>query len=405
MTLVELTIYLKEHINANKTKYTSVAPKIADEPGTTPMFKAEFSMNFSDFHDNAKVTTNLSSASFDRYAVFREILDKEGFEEISTVNDSIETTDLNDEENEEPVKHIKQTETDRYAALRDIIAASGDEKELNVEEQVNNVVNDFLSPKHLKDENDEDLFHSIDNSIFHEKIKDPIILEINDIPTKEEPTPTKSPAPEVTQSVNHLTSGSLSDAISNSSPEIDNKSPEVKKKDVASESWAIFDTPPTIPKQSPKEKPTEGGISPWSSDSKEFTNISPTTEWRNRKDSGGSGSERHSWSKGRSQGGGKEPGWWDTGPKLRDVREKFDDREERERHRRSTDSYDDEYEMDRNYRRGKSWNRGHHSSSSRDVSPWEEEPCRDWNRRRGPPGPPPHIRRDRDSWDEEDDYE
>lgn len=74
---------------------------------------------------------------------------------------------------------------------------------------------------------------------------------------------------------------------------------------VLGESWAIFDQA-TVPSESIQEKQTvqsEEGISPWSSDSKEFGNGSPP-DWKN-KDSG-SGTEQ--WSKRRRD----QEGWWDT---------------------------------------------------------------------------------------------
>lgn len=92
--------------------------------------------------------------------------------------------------------------------------------------------------------------------------------------------------------------------------------------------------------------------------------------------------------------------------------------------RRSTDSYDEEYyecyERPRRRRQG-NWQHGAqatggHSSSSRDVSPWEEEPRRreprdiretrsGYRHPRGPSFERHRERRHTDSWDEEDDYE
>lgn len=83
--------------------------------------------------------------------------------------------------------------------------------------------------------------------------------------------------------------------------------------------------------------------------------------------------------------------------------------------RRSTDSYDEEYYEcydDKPRRRrqpGGVWQHGGaggHSSSSRDVSPWEEEPRRTKEGRgyKHPRGFDRH-RRVTDSWDEDDDYE
>lgn len=82
--------------------------------------------------------------------------------------------------------------------------------------------------------------------------------------------------------------------------------------------------------------------------------------------------------------------------------------------RRSTDSYDEEYyecydDKPRRRRQPGAWQHGGaggHSSSSRDVSPWEEEPRRAWEGRgyRHQRAFERH-RRVTDSWDEDDDYE
>lgn len=87
---------------------------------------------------------------------------------------------------------------------------------------------------------------------------------------------------------------------------------------------------------------------------------------------------------------------------------------------RSTDSYEDEcydcYDRPRR-RRQTTWagqqTAGGHSSSSRDVSPWEEEPRRrdgrqTWTSRHTRQQSFERHGRDRrhtDSWDEDDDYE
>ena len=86
--------------------------------------------------------------------------------------------------------------------------------------------------------------------------------------------------------------------------------------------------------------------------------------------------------------------------------------------RRSTDSYDDEnYECYERPRRRKQTGYVHggqgaggHSSSSRDVSPWEEEPRREtrasWAKHARQVSLEKYReRRHADSWDDEDDYE
>lgn len=195
------------------------------------------------------------------------------------------------------------------------------------------------------------------------------------------------------------------------------------------ESWAIFDQPNSA-QESSKEKQnvqSEEGVSPWSSDSKEFGNSSPP-DWEPRIDSGSGGGDRR-WSR-RRRGDPDGGGWWDTSaePEVQYYPTSTTNR-------RSTDSYDDEYyecyERPRRRRQGGgSWTSsagqlpvgtgGGHSSSSRDVSPWEEEPAsrrrdyRDgrqtWSSKHSGSGRQ-HVfdrhreKRHNDSWDEEDDYE
>lgn len=75
---------------------------------------------------------------------------------------------------------------------------------------------------------------------------------------------------------------------------------------ISGESWAIFDQ--GVPPESIKEKQTvqsEEGISPWSSDSKEFGNGSPL-EWQR----GDSESGCDHWSRRRIRK--DQEGWWDT---------------------------------------------------------------------------------------------
>lgn len=193
------------------------------------------------------------------------------------------------------------------------------------------------------------------------------------------------------------------------------------------ESWAIFDQS-NIAAESVKEKQavqSEEGVSPWSSDSKEFGNGSPP-EWR-RGDSGSGGDQ---WTKRRIRR--EQEGWWDTSaePESNGLFSNLNLNgtfvsfavQYYPANRRSTDSYEEEYyECYEKPRRRKQTGYVHggkgtggHSSSSRDVSPWEEEPRRR-DAREQRTGWMKHARqhsfekhRDRrhtDSWDEEDDYE
>lgn len=191
------------------------------------------------------------------------------------------------------------------------------------------------------------------------------------------------------------------------------------------ESWAIFDQLNST-QESSKDKQnaqSEEGVSPWSSDSKEFANDGSPPEWEPPIDSGSGGDRR---CRRRRRGNLDGGGWWDTS-----AEPEVHYHPSNSVNRRSTDSYEDDYyecyEKPRRRRQG-GWTTtagqvpagtGGHSSSSRDVSPWEEEPTsrrrdyRDgrqtWTSKYG--GGRQHSferhrdKRHNDSWDEEDDYE
>lgn len=459
MTLVQLTNFLSNFIKSSN----SVVPpttKTESETSSTNNF-ADFSHFQADFAANFN-NSNSSDPSYDRYAVFRELMqeeikqtkidsepeeileEKEKLENTMNSNVNLELKPLNDE----------SLNTDRYAALREIVESELKQTDANNEdlnqnhpndvestelEDVNVEENATLSNGSLKDTDNLNIINQekmqVENN--EKEITSPIKTKIIEYITppenknKEALTSVKqalkspiksniikSPVPsaitEIVQNNTRLTSGSLSDVISGSSPEVENtaSNSEVGKKanDATGESWAIFDQE-TAHLESVKEKQpvqSEEGVSPWSSDSKEFGTGSPP-DWRS-KDSG-SGTEPLP-RKRRDQ-----DGWWDTAA-------------EPEAHyftanRRSTDSYDEEYyecyDRPRRRRQQTNWQHGNqaaggHSSSSRDVSPWEEEPRRRELREHRDPRtvyrhPRTHSferRRDRrlaDSWDEDDDYE
>lgn len=272
MTLVQLTNYLTTFIR-NSSK-ASEAPT--------------FTANFNSFNST-------TSEFYDRYAAFRELLKEE----------------VRENKSEESIKSENSIEasekTDKYAALREIV-------DLDIKTQQTNDVDEENTEVIL--ENEANILKVEEKDIV---IKDALIkyTEVSKqdnltlkSPENKTPTPLRSPVTEVIQKTVHLTSGSLSDAVSGSSPEIDNTaSAEIKKSpDVAAESWAIFDQPnlsndENKPKQSVQ---SEEALSPWSSDSKEFGNGSPV-EGRQRMDSSSGGDQ---WVKIR--GKREQDGWWDA---------------------------------------------------------------------------------------------
>ncbi|XP_031327904.1 protein disabled isoform X5 [Photinus pyralis] len=422
MTLVQLTEYISNFLKNKAQDANNTAPSFSD-------FKADFS-NFNNFNDEPH----------DKYAVFRELLE----EEIKQTKIDTEPEEhIEERKKEEKLSNLDvniineggDCKTDRYAALREIADTeiketlqeeeSVDENTLNEAEVQDTKVDDDTKLK-----NETNIINSERILTEHDEVSKDAVIEYN-VESKQEsavgvaavksPVKIKSPIPGAVNDLiqtNRLTSGSLSDVVSGSSPEIDNtgSTSEVVKNTTDAtelplgESWAIFDQP-NLSQQVSRDKHSEEGVSPWSSDSKEFGNGSPP-EWRHRTDSG-SGAER--WACHRRE----QEGWWDTSaePEVQYI----------PTNRRSTDSYEEEgdyYERPPRRRRQMAWTHtgeggqaaGGHSSSSRDASPWEEEPRRrdlrdhreTWSSRHSRQQHSFDRTRDRrhaDSWDEEDDYE
>ncbi|KAJ8910787.1 hypothetical protein NQ315_015128 [Exocentrus adspersus] len=462
MTLVQLTNFLSNFIKSTSDKVPVNTQSEVGNYKTSedfPTFQADFAANFNNLSN-----MQANDPTYDRYAVFRELMQ----EEIKQTKIDSEPEEILEEKekqenavnsnvkldlkplNEEPNSII----VDKYAALREIEIEIKQREFKKDDSNQNQYVNEIedIAEEEEEDEEEEEEHTSKDNTneiddtnILNKENKfdanngkeiiSPISSNIIEYSNPLDNTdikvinparsPLKSPAQipavkspvpsaitNIVQSNTRLTSGSLSDVISGSSPEVDNtaSNSDVGKKipDATGQSWAIFDQP-TVPLELAKEKQavqSEEGISPWSSDSKEFGNGSPP-DWRSKD----SGSSAEQWSKRRRD----QEGWWDTSaePEVNYYPS----------NRRSTDSYDEEYyecyERPRRRRQG-NWQHGGqpttggHSSSSRDVSPWEEEPRRKELRDareprpgyRHPRGPSfERHRRHTDSWDEEDDYE
>ncbi|CAG9764503.1 unnamed protein product [Ceutorhynchus assimilis] len=424
MTLVQLTNYLSTFIKSQSQK--------SENNDKFPSFQADFAANFNDVSNT--IATN--SDSYDRYAVFRELQ-----EEIKQTR-----IDTEPEEIQEEKEHLQNSPSetiqvpnenqlvgdDKYAALREIVEIEIKHVELKEDDENQNINETEKTAKgDTVNEDEGNKIEDINQANKENTLQEPqdkgmkskaCFIEYIDQrePKSKNVTPDKSPSrspvmkspvpsaiTELIQSNARLTSGSLSDVLSGSSPEVDNtgSNSDIPKKnlDPAGESWAIFDQPNITSevKENLGAAQSEEGVSPWSSDSKEFGNRSPTT-WK--KEKSGERRKKHREQEER----------WDT---TADPEGQY-----HPSNRRSTDSYDEEfyecYERPRRRRQG-GWQHGGqqgtggHSSSSRDVSPWEEEPRR---REGGPRWSGRHPRghsfdRHRDvkhvdSWDDdEDDYE
>ncbi|XP_060523966.1 protein disabled [Cylas formicarius] len=402
MPLMQLASYISNFIKT-KSVQQDITGTSSEEKFAT--FDADFSNNFS------------GNASYDKYAVFRELQ-----EEIQQGKPEEEPRKETDDKFEDSIDKEIESESvdvkpdDKYAALREIVDKEFEQVGLRREEKtdVTEPENTQASASRVTEEVKVSVEKTKDDPVTpHNEIisKDSVIEYAVDIVEKSkcstpEKSPSKSPIPMVSKESagNRLTSGSLSDIVSGSSPEADNtgSNSDIPRKENGTdlgESWAVFDQTGGATSASLKENlctaHSEEGVSPWSSDSKEFAAGSPT-EWRKNP-------KNERWQEKREQ-----DGWWDTSaePEVYNPA-----------NRRSTDSYEEEYyecyDRPRRRRQGPGWQHvrqptGGHSSSSRDVSPWEEEP----NRREGWPisrtskGHPFDRHRDMkhaDSWDDEDD--
>ncbi|GJQ66151.1 Dab [Trypoxylus dichotomus] len=463
MTLAQLTTYLSNFIK-NKSNDSTTATSIDSEVAKNQTNRniASFPADFANFNNfNVK-----AGDAYDRYAVFRELVEEEIKHSRFGGEDDGETKPENDDVKNNIIENSKDkiidkngTNTtpavDRYAALREIVEIETNgrgksiDEENNLDENTGNGEGNGLSEKQLHEktvevENEANIINTekfCENKDNNKLIEYNVSLDMKSdiIVTTPLKSPgekiVKSPIPEViTEIINNSTirpaSGSLSDAISGSSPEIDNtgSNSEVTKKtnDATGESWAMFDQLNST-QESSKEKQnvqSEEGVSPWSSDSKEFGNGSPP-DWEPRIDSGSGGDRR--WNR-RKRGDSDGGGWWDTSAEP-EVQYHINSA-----NRRSTDSYDDDYyecyDRPRRRRQASGWTAssgqvpasgtGGHSSSSRDVSPWEEEPTsrrreyregrQTWTSKHAGSGRQHSFERHKDkryndSWDEEDDYE
>lgn len=161
MTIVELTKYLSDFIEKTsqksapfssseapvgnnkittqpqplKTAAESAVFKVSFDDSNDATFVAKFDDNFAEDNDFVpnfeQFNQNTSSATIDRYAVFREIIDQEMQIEEKTDDKDLENEEPNTVEDTIPAPAIRKIDTkitavisqakDRYAALRDII--------------------------------------------------------------------------------------------------------------------------------------------------------------------------------------------------------------------------------------------------------------------------------------------
>ncbi|ERL90876.1 hypothetical protein D910_08221 [Dendroctonus ponderosae] len=214
MTLVQLTNYLSTFIKAQSTLQ-------ANETSETPTFQADFAANFNNTSKSSK-----SEPSYDRYAVFRELQ-----EEIKQTRVDAEPEELRAGKEVPEAPNDAPVDDDKYAALREIVEveikqADGEKGEASRSEAAK------LDEEQTLAQLVEDINVANKERSVQEPPKQTIMEYMND---RTGATPDKSPArspvmkspvpsaiTEIIQANARLTSGSLSDVLSGSSPEVDN---------------------------------------------------------------------------------------------------------------------------------------------------------------------------------------
>lgn len=268
MTLVQLTNFLSNFIKSNSSTVPVNTKREVSNCNTNndfPTFQADFAANFNNLN-------NSSDTIYDRYAVFRELMqeeikqtkidsepeeileEKEKLENNVTSNVKLDLKTLNEEPSNNTV--------DKYAALREIeieLKQSELEKEDTNQNQYQNEIEDIAEEEEEEEEeeniNEDNVKETEDINMINKEnkfsedkekemispIKSNIIeyskpldnMDIKVINPVKSPLKSpvqvpvvKSPVPsaitEIVQSNTRLTSGSLSDVISGSSPEVDN---------------------------------------------------------------------------------------------------------------------------------------------------------------------------------------
>lgn len=400
-----------------RDKYATLRESVDEEP----MFKAEF--------ETTETTEDVfQEAPFDKYAVFRELMVEENSKEemekttttatvttttttttttMATASTSIATTNVistpivacSDEKKTylQPVGEMgveestpKQQTEDRYAALREIslqetapekeeVDTSSEKEEVEATRMDDDY--DLLSLSRQQSESTDS--PTLETATVQEpqSIIETTILE-EDVSALEadneeaagdkatSPAGTKDTAPEPSEEAVNESSSEKEDAIQSSPVE------SIQKEDVPcpGETWAKFDGNHFATDKPPSEVQSEGGVSPWSSDGKEFNKIPPMV-WQ--EDRGGGRRRRARRSVPWREDEESEEGWDDR----RGEDGVWNERPWRENGWSDGESFYEEVPpiKDRGYRderRGRRrrvspWKRG--QRSSRDISPWECE--------------------------------
>lgn len=243
MTLAQLTNFLSNFVKANNLASNENSGNVNSggvngggggvDVDNEPSFQADFAANFN----------NLNADTYDRYAVFRELMQ----EEIKQTKIDTEPEQLQEEKqqlennvnlNLTSINDQNNCATDKYAALREIVetelkqnenvqdVSEQDENSLDIENNENNIVN--KENKFNVEDKEQEIITSPKNTLIEytptlvENKENKIISPIKSPKQNIVKSPIPSAVTEIIQTNTRLTSGSLSDVISGSSPEVDN---------------------------------------------------------------------------------------------------------------------------------------------------------------------------------------
>lgn len=326
MTLQDLTKCLENLSNDNQKKdrevtSTDTNSKIdtdsnsvfTENSDSSNYFSAEFEAHFGGISSS---TVSAEESLFDKYAVFRELVEQEQKQALTsqevgsdTGGNDDDATDLNEEAAENCRDSSKDIEKvipseDRYAALRDLCLddmshdneIDGSDKEDSIVEASRLDEDNDLFPSHL--EEDTDLLPSHPHSEStesptvtmkeHQSVMETTIMEedVSALDGDDDEVPEESAdaiQPETepigTESVSEV-KPDVSKTYESTSilPEVDVLESKMNSNSDASanNAWAKFENNAADPEKS-QETPNEGHVSPWSADSKE-NDLSPTIQ-------------------------------------------------------------------------------------------------------------------------------
>nr|CAD7428265.1 unnamed protein product [Timema monikensis] len=341
MTLQDFTKYLiklsnnhqtsEDNCEENKSESEDVKrdkyAKLRESLDEEPTFKAEFETHFENNEANEKHEDVFQETTFDKYAVFRELIEQHSKEEQSLGSKA--TTSSADEEpqalDEKPLNSIEntslkplstneETNEDKYAALREISVPEVDEEK----ENDSSSEKDESMAETSKTEDDYDLLtlslHQsegtdspttiirepqsiIESTILEEDVN---ALEEDNIEIVEDIKQDDDDDEEEEETdIKNSFSDSKIENVSIDAGVLINKESEHTQKNVSldsivteeeykvpSEGWAKFDMTQfaTVSYKPPSEAHSEGGVSPWSSDGKEFTKRPTTWQEESKKE-------------------------------------------------------------------------------------------------------------------------